>query len=166
MHTIAVHREPRDFVRELLLCHSPANTSPESDLLIHFSLGDPLSAHCIVLAAASPFMASTLLTMEHQEEPISLLLPDFSRDEVADFLTSLYQGLSLLPFTELTSTLGVANQRRENAAHLLSKAADDGIACRDDGTQLGGPPWGCQNIKEVPEENLRSLRFLDVEMTN
>ena len=24
----------------------------------------------------------------------------------------------------------------------------------------------CQNIKEVPEENLRSLRFLDVEMTN
>ena len=118
MHTIAVHREPRDFVRELLLCHSPSNTSPESDLLIHFSLGDPLSAHCIVLAAASPFMASTLLTMEHQEEPISLLLPDFSKEEVADFLTSLYQGLSLQPFTELTSTLGLANQRRDNPSQI------------------------------------------------
>ena len=66
-----------------------------------------------MLAAASPSISSALLSIPHQEEPIFLLLPDFSREEVADFLTSLYHGLSLQPFTALTSTLGLVHQAKE-----------------------------------------------------
>ena len=61
-------------------------------------------------------MASAMLTVPHQEEPIFLLLPDFSREEVADFLTSLYHGLSLQPFTDLTSTLGLAYLPKEKTS--------------------------------------------------
>ena len=66
-----------------------------------------------MLAAASPSMCSALLSVPYQEEPAFLLLPDFSREEVADFLTSLYHGLSLQPFTALTSTLGLADQVKD-----------------------------------------------------
>ena len=61
-------------------------------------------------------MASAMLTVPHQEEPIFLLLPDFSREEVADFLTSLYHGLSLQPFTDLTSTLGLTYLPKEKTS--------------------------------------------------
>ena len=50
------------------------------------------------------------------------MLPDFSREEVADFLTSLYHGLSLQSFTSLTSTLGLANQDKDTPLKMKEQA--------------------------------------------
>ena len=54
------------------------------------------------------------------------MLPDFSREEVADFLTSLYHGLSLQPFTSLTSTLGLANQDKDTPLKMEEQAVIHG----------------------------------------
>lgn len=48
------------------------------------------SCHRMLLAAASPFLARCLRTVPGQEEVTSLMLPDFTVDEVAEFLQTIY----------------------------------------------------------------------------
>ena len=50
----------------------------------------PLSAHKIMLAAASPFLARCLETVDTAEDAVSLILPDFSYLDVKEFLDVLY----------------------------------------------------------------------------
>ena len=61
-----------------------------TDTDIRCAGGETLSAHRVMLAAASPLLASCLNTSLELEERATILIPDFSYQEVKDFLEIVY----------------------------------------------------------------------------
>ena len=63
-----------------------------ADTDIYCAGGDKLAAHRVILAAASPLLA-TCLAQDKEDERAAIIIPDFSYQEVKEFLQTIYLAL-------------------------------------------------------------------------